>query len=115
MHELSIAMSIAAAVEEESARLGAQAIDAVHVRVGELSGVVVDALQFSYTLAIADTPLEGSKLVIENVPVLVMCPTCDAERPVVSIQQMCCANCGTPSGAIVQGRELLVTALEIRS
>ena len=115
MHELSIAMSIVAAVQEESARLGAESVEAVHVRLGALSGVVEDALVFSYSIAIADTELEGSKLVIEDVPVTVQCPTCDAERPVVSIQQLSCAVCGTPSADVVRGRELLVTALEIRA
>jgi hydrogenase nickel incorporation protein HypA/HybF len=116
MHELSIAMSIVAAVQEESERLGgAKAVEAVHLRLGALSGVVEDALVFSYSLAIADTALEGSKLVIEDVPITVMCPTCDGERPVVSIQQMCCATCGTPSGEVLQGRELLVTGLEMRA
>ena len=115
MHELSIAMSIVAAVQEESARLGAESVEAVHVRLGALSGVVEDALVFSYSIAIADTALEGSKLVIEDVPVTVQCPTCDAERPVVSMQQLSCAVCGPPSADVVRGRELLVTALEIRA
>jgi hydrogenase nickel incorporation protein HypA/HybF len=116
MHELSIAMSIVAAVQEESERVGgARAVEAVHLRLGALSGVVEDALVFSYSLATADTALEGSKLVIEDVPITVLCPACDAERPVVSMQQMCCAACGTPSAEVVHGRELLVTGLEMRS
>jgi len=115
MHELSIAMSIVAAVQEESERLGAESIGAVHLRLGALSGVVGDALLFSYSLATADTALEGSKLVIEGVPVKVFCPTCESEQFVVSIQQMCCVMCGTPSADVVQGRELLVTGMEIRS
>ncbi len=113
MHELSIAMSIVAAVQEESENINGNEIQAVHVRVGALSGVVPDALVFSYNLATADTALEGSRLVIDPVPVTIFCPHCDAERPVVSVQQMCCAICGTPSAAVLQGRELIVTALEI--
>ena len=113
MHELSIAMSIVAAVREESERLHARFIQTVHVRLGALFGVVPDALQFSYALATAETPLEGSRLDIEDSPVLVFCATCDRRRPVASIQHLCCATCGTPSSHIVQGRELVVTPLEI--
>jgi len=113
MHELSIAMSIVAAVEEESAVRGADSVAAVHLRIGALSGIVEEALQFSYGLATANTSLEGSRLVIEQAPVLVLCPTCRAERRVISIQQMSCVVCGTASGNIVQGRELLVTGLEL--
>jgi hydrogenase nickel incorporation protein HypA/HybF len=114
VHELSIAMSIVAAVQEESAVASGNGVEAVHVRVGVLSGVVPDALAFSYALATADTALEGSRLVIDSVPATISCPHCDTEQPVVSVQQMCCAVCGTPSAAVVQGRELMVTALEIK-
>jgi len=113
MHELSIAMSIVAAVQEELETINGNGIQAVHVRVGALSGVVPDALVFSYRLATADTALEGSRLVIDPVPVTILCSHCDTERPVVSVQQMCCASCGTPGATVVQGRELMVTALEI--
>src|SRR5262245_57003872 len=114
MHELSIAMSIVAAIQEESASLGgADSVKAVHMRLGALSGVVEDALQFSYGIASADTGLEGSKLVIEHVPVLARCPTCRADQPVGSIRQMCCVVCGSAAGEVVQGRELLVTGLEL--
>ena len=115
MHELSIAMSIVAVVEEEAAGLTAECVKRVFVKVGALSGVVEDALQFSYALASAGTSLDGTTLVIERVPILVFCPTCRTESPVVSMQQMHCAECGTAGGDIVQGRELLVTGLELRA
>jgi hydrogenase nickel incorporation protein HypA/HybF len=44
----------------------------------------------------------------------VHCPRCDARRPVHSIQCFCCAECGEPAAEVLEGRELLVTALEIR-
>src|SRR5262249_43678572 len=88
-------------------------IQTVHVRVGALFGVVPDALQFSYALATAETPLEGSKLEIEDSPALIFCAVCGRRRPVASIQHMCCATCGPPSSGIVQGGELVVTSLEI--
>ena len=72
MHELSIAMSIVDAAVEESQRRGVQ-VSAVHLRLGALSGVVKDALLFSYEVACQDTPLEGSQLIVEEVPVIVFC------------------------------------------
>jgi len=47
MHELSIAMSIVEMAQEEAAQRGCQ-IDAVHLKLGALSGVVKDALLSSY-------------------------------------------------------------------
>ena len=50
---------------------------------------------------------------IEEVPIAIFCPKCQAERPVRSIQEMCCAECDTPATDVVRGRELLVSALEL--
>ena len=61
MHELSIAMSIVEMAREE-AELRGVTIDAVHVDLGPLSGVVAEALLFSYEIACNGTPLEGSRL-----------------------------------------------------
>jgi hydrogenase nickel incorporation protein HypA/HybF len=112
MHELSIAMSIVELAEEEARQHGAQ-ITAVHLKLGALSGIVKDALLFSYEMACQESPLKGSRLVIEEVPVMVFCPCCQAQRPISSIQLFCCAECGTPTSEIVQGKELEVVGLEI--
>lgn len=113
MHELSIALSIIEIVEEEMQSRGAQQILAVHVRLGALSGVVKDALIFSYDTASEQTALAGSRLVVEEVPGVMDCPECGQRREVRSPQQLCCATCGTSALDIVQGRELLVSGLEV--
>ena len=113
MHELSIALSIVDMIEEEADRLGGRHVQAVHLRIGRLSGVVQEALVAAYELACERTRLAGSRLVIEDVPVVAHCASCGAPRPVRSIQDMCCDVCGTPVADIVEGRELLVTALEM--
>ena len=68
MHELSIAVAIVESAEEEAQRHG-ERVDAVYVKVGALSGVVKDALLFSWDLACADTSLAGARLEIEEIPV----------------------------------------------
>jgi hydrogenase nickel incorporation protein HypA/HybF len=113
MHELSIAMSMIEMATEEAERRGGVRVHAIHLKLGELSGVVREALLFSYEVACGGTPLEGSRLVIEEVPVVVYCPSCRAETAIISVQQFCCAVCHTPASQIVQGKELEVTALEI--
>jgi hydrogenase nickel incorporation protein HypA/HybF len=113
MHELSIAMSIVELAEEEIERRGSVHITAVHLRLGALSGIVKEALLASYEMACEGTRLSGSLLIIEDVPVIVFCSSCQARRPVSSIQLFCCAECGTPTSDIVQGKEIEVVALEI--
>jgi hydrogenase nickel incorporation protein HypA/HybF len=113
MHELSIAIGIIELAEEEVARRGEVHVNAVHLKLGPLSGVAREALLFSYELACEGTSLEGSRLVIEEMPVIVYCPECDAHRRVKTPQWFSCPECGTPTSDVVQGKELEVSALEI--
>jgi hydrogenase nickel incorporation protein HypA/HybF len=113
MHELSIAMSIVDAAVEEAQRRGVQ-VSAVHLRLGALSGVVKDALLFSYEVACQDTSLQGSQLIVEDVPVIVFCAQCQKERMLESVQLFACPECGTPTMDVRQGKELEMFALEVK-
>ncbi len=113
MHELSIAMGIVDAAMDEARQRGVQ-VSAVHLRLGALSGVVKDALMFSYEVACQDTPLAGSRLIVEDVPVTVFCPRCQDTRVLQSVQSFLCPQCSTPTMDIRQGKELEVFALEVQ-
>ena len=113
MHELSIAMSMIEMASEEAARRGAAQVNAVHLKLGALSGVVKDALLFSYELACDGTPLQGSQLIIEDLPVVIFCASCEAERIIESIQSFTCPVCGALTPEVISGRQLEVFALEI--
>jgi hydrogenase nickel incorporation protein HypA/HybF len=113
MHELSIAMSIVELAEEEAERRGVQ-VNAVHLKLGALSGVVKEALLSCYEMACENTPLQGSLLLVEDVPVMIFCPRCQDQRFLSSMQLFCCPECGSPTSEIVQGKELEVVALEIQ-
>jgi hydrogenase nickel incorporation protein HypA/HybF len=113
MHELSIAMSLIEVASEEAARLGAARVHALHVRIGPLSGVVKEALAFSFDVASAGTALEGARLEIEEVPVQVYCDACGGERTLPDVQPLRCPACAAPASDVVGGRECLLTALEI--
>lgn len=113
MHELSIAMSIIEGASQEALNRGNARVHAVHLKLGLLSGVVKDALLFSYELACKGTSLEGSRLVIEEVPVVIYCPCCKTEETLASIQRFCCPICGTLTPDVVSGRQLELVAIEI--
>jgi len=114
MHELSIAMSMIEMAAEEAASRGSTRVHAIYLKLGQLSGVVKEALLFSYELACEGTPLEGSRLIIEDVPIVVYCQTCRAERTLDSIQRFYCSVCDAPTPQVLQGKELEVVALEIQ-
>lgn len=114
MHELSIALSIVELASNEAKERGGVRVNAVYLKLGQLSGVVKDALLFSYELACEGTLLEGSRLVIEEIVPVAYCPTCKAERALDSIQHFCCSVCGAITPELLRGKELEVVALEIR-
>ena len=113
MHELSIAMSLLDVAEEEVERRGGAQVEAIYLRLGPLAGVVKEALLSAYELAREATPFATSRLVIEDVPIVVFCAKCDAERSVKSPQDFCCVECDTPSSKLIHGRELELAALEL--
>jgi hydrogenase nickel incorporation protein HypA/HybF len=113
MHELSIALSLVEQAAEEAGRLGDVRVDALHLRLGPLSGVVKDALLFSFEIAAAGTPVEGARLEIEEVPLTVLCHQCGAERVLPTIQHFRCPACDSPTPDVVRGRELEFVAMEV--
>jgi hydrogenase nickel incorporation protein HypA/HybF len=114
MHELSIAMSIVDLATEEAERHGGSQVTAIHLKLGALSGVVKEALLSSFEIACEDTPIKGSALVIEEVPILAFCPKCEVPKTLSSIQYFCCPECSTPIRELIQGREIELVAMEIQ-
>ena len=112
MHELSVAVSLIEAVEEEAASHQGR-VQAVHLKLGPLSGVVKEALLTAFEMASAGTKIEGARLIVEEVPVVVYCSTCQARQTVASMQWLCCPACDTPASRVVQGKELQLVALEM--
>jgi hydrogenase nickel incorporation protein HypA/HybF len=64
MHELSIALEIVDAAAEEARRHGGRPL-AVHLQLGEHSGVVEEALLSAWELARQDSLVESAELHIE--------------------------------------------------
>ena len=112
MHELSLAINMVAIAQEEGERLGSP-VRAVHVRLGPMSGVIKDQLVSSYEVACRDTPLAGSRIVIEDTPLIVFCPKCKVDRVLSSPQLLRCPECDSPTPKVVGGRELQIVGLEI--
>ena len=112
MHELSIAQNIVDIVRQYVPSDKGEKVKAVRLRVGELSGVVADSLQFCFSIIIADTPLRGSTLEIERVPFRLHCAKCRTtfanEFGVVT-----CPSCNSSETEIVSGTEMQIESLEL--
>ena len=113
MHELSIVSSVVDSVTESLASYPGARVVEVRLRVGALTAVVEDSLQFCYGIAAEGTPLEGSRLVVNVVAVTVHCKACGKEGALASLQDFRCPHCGAPANDVRQGRELEIEAIEI--
>jgi hydrogenase nickel incorporation protein HypA/HybF len=112
MHELSIALSMIDAVLEAREQHAGR-VEAIHVRLGPLSGVDRSAFEFAYEVARDGTPLATTKLLVEESAIEFECSRCLTIRNLAAMQPLACPVCGTPAEKIMSGRELEITALEI--
>ncbi|WP_432250661.1 hydrogenase maturation nickel metallochaperone HypA [Streptomyces sanyensis] len=108
MHEMSLALAVVDQVEEAARSHGAESVASVRLHVGELAGVVPDALSFCFGLACAGTVLEGAELIAETVPGRARCTPCGGEWGVGMPPDLCCPACGTPAEDLLSGRELRI-------
>jgi len=116
MHELSVAMRIVEALDQELAGEEDELIvSAVAIEVGALTGLVPEALQFSWDLATEGSLLQGSKLDIQVEDAAGYCPQCQEERTITNLQSMRCPVCRTSIGQVTGGNELEILTVEVQS
>ncbi|MBI4665438.1 MAG: hydrogenase maturation nickel metallochaperone HypA [Nitrospinae bacterium] len=109
---MSVAISVAQIAETHAREKNASRILSVTVEVGELSGVMPDALAFCYEAAVKGSLAEGSQLVIEKIAAKAQCPDCGLSfAPENRI--FICPKCEGLSAAMVAGEELAVRQMEI--
>ncbi|MGW0749693.1 hydrogenase maturation nickel metallochaperone HypA/HybF [Streptomyces sp. NPDC002587] len=113
MHEMSIATAVVGQVEEAARAGGASAVTTVRLQVGELAGVVPDALAFCFELACAGTVLEGAGLVTETVGARARCGACAREWPTGMPPDLCCPGCARAADVeLLSGRELQIVSVD---
>ncbi|MBK9738261.1 MAG: hydrogenase maturation nickel metallochaperone HypA [Actinobacteria bacterium] len=104
MHELSVAHAVVSTVIGALPSPDTRVLQ-VRLRIGELSGLVPQALEFAYDVAAQGTPLADAALVIERSPIVVDCPTCGRQE-LASARDFRCPACSVPCGNVVGGKEL---------
>lgn len=112
MHELAIANSIVNTVLGEAKKGQYKTITAIGLRIGALTDIVPEALEFGFSAITAGTLLEGAKLEIENVPVLGRCGACREAFEVKGFV-FACPGCGSSNIEVEQGQELDIVYIEV--
>jgi hydrogenase nickel incorporation protein HypA/HybF len=113
VHELSIALSLVDLACEEAGKLRGECVQTLHIEVGAVSGVVEDALLFSFDVASRGTPIEGARLQISRVAAAIWCDTCRGERELTSVLDRRCPVCSAPAARLQRGTELRLNSIEV--
>lgn len=113
MHELSIAMGILDIVRAACLEQGLGRVETVRVRIGRATGVMPEALRFSFDVAKAGTPAAEAALEIEAVPLGGHCDGCGADFTVDEPYLLACPRCEGGAFRITGGNELQVVDLEV--
>jgi len=112
MHELSIAQGIVDIVRQYVPEGQATDVRLVKVRVGRLSGVVADSLDFCFGAIVGGTALGNARLDIEETPLRARCDAC-ADVFAGDATAFVCPGCGSHDIRIVSGTELQVVEIEL--
>lgn len=108
MHEMSLAVAVVDQVEAAAKSRGIAGVSSIALDVGELAGVVADALAFCFELACAGTVVEGAELITRTVPGTARCAPCAEDWAVGMPPSLLCPGCGAAAGELVSGRELRI-------
>jgi hydrogenase nickel incorporation protein HypA/HybF len=109
MHELSITQNIVAIA---SAAVTDATITRVTLEIGQLSAVMADAIAFCFDVCTENTPLQGAKLEIIEIPGVGQCRHCQSQFPLDQPYGIC-PHCNSLELDIIQGEELKIKELEV--
>ncbi|KPL12731.1 MAG: hypothetical protein AMS23_07885 [Bacteroides sp. SM1_62] len=110
MHEFSIAVDIVDIATSSARKEAASVVKEIEIEVGQLSGVVMEALAFSLEAAVKGTMLEKARRNLIIIPGKARCTSCGHEFDTDTLYTPCPA-CQALAPEIIQGRELRVKSL----
>ena len=112
MHEMSLAQALVDQVSELAEKDGCQRILSVEVSIGALSGVMREPLEFCFPIVAQGTLLEGTTLIITEVPLKAECRDCHRITNPEPFE-VSCSHCGSMNLMVLEGRDFKLVSLEV--
>ena len=109
MHEMSITQGIIEICEKHAA---GRRVRSLEVEIGELSGVVTEAVEFCFDACSRGTLLKGARLNLTRMPGMGRCRQCGADTPLAEIFDAC-QHCAGYQITILSGEEIRVREIEV--
>lgn len=115
MHELPITQSIVRISVEEAEKHNAKSVKEIKIKVGELSGLVPECIQYYYDLLSKGTIAEGAVIKMEKVLMNIKCKDCGYTVELKKAEEHKCAACGSSNVKIEGGNEFYIESMEIEN
>ena len=112
MHEMSIAEGILDIALDYAKQNDVTVIHEVGLVLGEMAGVEMESLDFSWRLITKGTPAEGAELKVKKTPLVGRCSKCGKEFP-IEHYNFWCPECKDGVLVTISGREMQVDYLEV--
>ncbi len=112
MHELSIAQNIINIVQEEMQKCDARFLKTVRLKIGTMSAIVPESLSFCFGLITEGTEFEGSKLIMDIIPLKGYCRNCKNEFEIKDYAFEC-PSCKSSKIKTISGREMDIVEIEV--
>ena len=112
MHELAVTEIILEIVTQANKESAATKVTDIYLRLGQLSSIVDESVQFYWDVISQGTLAEGAQLHFTHIPARLRCKDCGTEFDLTE-ELTPCPSCQSIALEIIQGEEFQVDAIEI--
>jgi hydrogenase nickel incorporation protein HypA/HybF len=112
MHEFSIAVNIVDIAIEHAEKANARRVNEVELEIGELSGVIYEAMETAMDFAIKGTLLDGAEVKIIHIAGRGLCSGCGKEFEIENLFDPC-PWCGAFNPEVLAGKELRIKSINV--
>ncbi len=112
MHELGIARNILEIVRQSVPDNRFPSVKWIRIRIGQLSGIVPDSLEFCLRALLSETDMQQADLIMEKVPMVSLCKDCGHQFTVEDFA-FTCPSCNSVNLELLSGRELEIVDIEL--
>ena len=112
MHEMALSESVLESIEHNAQADGFSRVLAIHLEIGELAGVDIDAMRFSFDAVSRGTLAEAARLDISSLPGEAWCMPCGHAVQIAKRFDPC-PDCGSHQLQVTGGTDMLLKSLEV--
>ena len=112
LHELSLCDDLLSQVVAIARQHQAESVASITVNIGALSGIEPSLLETAFSLLKAGTVAELAELIIQQSPVIVFCPQCNAQTQVAT-NHLLCPVCLSSETTLMSGDEMILASVAL--